>query len=342
MAEIRILYPDSVAGDGGIVERDAAGEGVHLDIFQARSADAIPDEIWRNADALLTAIGVRIDESVIARLDRCRIICRQGVGVDLIDLAAAGAKGIPVCNVPDYGTTEVADHALALLLAFTRGIVAYNEVFRNDSDAGWTYLAAPTVMRMKGKTLGIIGLGRIGTAAALRAKAFDLEVCAYDPYMPDGRELSLGVRRYERLEDMLAVADYISIHAPGGPETRNLINAETVSAMKPGVILVNTARGSICDLQAVHDGLRNRVIGAAGLDVYPEEPPPPDHPLIKAWRNREEWLEGRFIVTPHAAFYSDVGLDFMRRKSVWTVLDYLREGRLRNCLNQEYLRPRGA
>lgn len=337
MPDIHILYPDMVASDGGVVERDAAGPGVRLDLYKARKADDIPDEVWRNADALLTAIDVRLTEDVIAKLDKCKIICRQGVGVDLIDLRAAGAKGIPVCNVPDYGTTDVADHAIALLLTFTRGIVAYNDAFRDDPQNGWNYEKSPTVMRTKGKTLGIIGLGRIGTAAALRAKAFDLKVCAYDPYMPDGRELSLGVTRYERLEDMLAVCDFISLHAPGTPETKNLINAGTIAAMKRGAILVNTARGMICDLQAVHDGLKSGQLGAAGLDVYPEEPVPADNPLIKAWRAREPWIEGRFVVTPHAAFYSDVGLEFMRRKSVTTITEYLREGRLRNCLNLEFL-----
>lgn len=339
--EIRILYPDVLSVDEHAVERAIVPDGVIFDIYGGKDPADVPDEVWQRCDGMVTGIGMPIDESVIGRLGKCRIITRLGVGYDLIDAAAAGRKGIPVCNVPDYGTTEVADHAMAMLLSFTRGTAHYNEVLRDNPAEGWSYLTAPTTVRMAGKTLGVIGLGRIGTAAALRGKAFGMEVIAYDPLVADGHELAVGVRRVDSLADLLGEADFVTIHAPSTPETTNMIDASAVAAMKPGLILVNTARGQICDVDAIYDGLKSGQLGAVGLDVFPDEPVPEDYKLIKAWRAREPWLEGRFLASPHAAFYSAVGLQFLREKAVMTCVNYIRGGVLKNCVNQDSLATTG-
>ncbi len=340
MTDVQILYPDNFSPDVESGEKSINGHKVTITAYGARNADDIPHEVWQSAQGLITGIGMAIDDKVFDRAPACRIVTRMGVGVDIIDVDAASRRGIAVCNVPDYGTNEVSDHAIALLLSFTRGIVRYNDAFRDDPEDGWHYLHSPTTVRMCGKTFGVIGLGRIGTASAMRAKAFGMNVIFYDPYVPDGQDLALGITRAETLADLLGSADFVTIHAPLTLETRNLINHDAVAAMKPGLILINTARGPIVDLDAVHDGLEEGQLGAAGLDVLPAEPPPADNRLIQAWRQRAPWLEGRLVITPHAAFYSQVGITFMRDKALSTSVDYIATGRLRNCVNQSALATR--
>lgn len=335
-----ILYPDSVAQDGLAIERDEAADLAEVVVFPGRSRSDVPEADWARADALVTGLHMPIDEEIIDGLGQCRIITRLGVGYDLIDTRAAGRRGIMVCNVPDYGTTEVADHALALILTFARGIVQFHERFLRTENPIWDYSASPTVTRLAGKRLGVIGLGRIGTAAAMRAKGFGLHVAAYDPYIPDGQELALGVERFHDLHAMLGTCDFLTVHCLANAETANLIDRAAVAAMKPGAILVNTARGAIVDLDAVQWGLESGHLGAAGLDVFPEEPPPADHPLMRAWRAREAWVRDRLVITPHAAFYSAAGFDFLRRKALRTCLDYLEDGKLNNCVNGQHLADR--
>ena len=332
-----ILYPDSLAQDGLATERDEAAGRAEVVVYPGRARSDVPDADWARADALVTGLHMPIDEEIIDGLGQCRIITRLGVGYDLIDARAAGRRGIRVCNVPDYGTTEVADHAIALVLAFARGIVQFNERFIQTEDPVWDYSASPTVTRLAGRRLGVIGLGRIGTASAMRAKGFGLHVAAHDPYIPDGQELALGVERFHDLHAMLRVCDFVTVHCLASAETANLIDRAAVAAMKPGAVLVNTARGAIVDLDAVQWGLESGHLGGAGLDVFPEEPPPADHPLIRAWRAREEWVRDRLVITPHAAFYSAAGFDFLRRKALRTCLDFLEDGRLNNCVNTQHL-----
>ena len=332
-----ILYPDSVAQDGLAVEQDEAAGRAEVVVYPGRARRDVPAADWARADALVTGLHMPIDEEVIDGLGQCRIITRLGVGYDLIDARAAGRRGIRVCNVPDYGTTEVADHAIALVLTFARGIVQFNERFLQTENPVWDYSASPTVTRLTGRRLGVVGLGRIGTASAMRAKGFGLHVAAYDPYIPDGQELALGVERFGDLHAMLEVCDFVTVHCHASAETTNLIDRAAVAAMKPGAVLVNTARGAIVDLDAVQWGLETGHLGGAGLDVFPEEPPPADHPLVQAWRAREAWVRDRLVITPHAAFYSAAGFDFLRRKALRTCLDFLEDGRLSNCVNAQFL-----
>ena len=337
MAVIQILYPDVLSADDHAVERAISGDDVEFAIFNERDPAKISSKIWSDCQAMVTGLSMPIDAQVISRLVECKIIARLGVGYDMIDIAAAGNAGIAVCNVPDYGTNEVADHAIALLLSFTRGIPQYTETYRTDPDKGWDYKITPAMTRMTGKCFGIIGLGRIGTAAAMRAKGFGMNVMAYDPFVPYGQELALNIERAYNLDELLRTADFISIHTPATELTYHLINQDTVSKMKPGVIIVNTARGPICDLDAIYSGLKSGQIGAAGLDVFDPEPPDVNHPLMLAWRGREAWLEGRFVATPHAAFFSPTSSKILREKALQTCLDYLKNNELRNCVNAEHL-----
>jgi lactate dehydrogenase-like 2-hydroxyacid dehydrogenase len=336
MSDLTILYPDVLSTDDNAVEREMLPD-VRFEVHGGRVSSDVDDAVWASADGMVTGIGMPIDEAVFDKASNLKVICRLGVGYDLIDIAAAGRRGVRVCNVPDYGTAEVADHAMAMLLGFTRGVSRYSEAFRDDPENGWDYTLSPLQTRMRDKTMGIIGLGRIGTACAQRARGFGMEVMFYDPYVPYGQEIALGFTRAESLAELLGAVDFASVHTPATEETEKLINAEAVAAMKPGLILVNTARGTIIDLDAAFDGLKSGAIGGLALDVFPEEPAPAAHPLMQAWRGREAWIEGRFLASPHAAFYSPTSLRELREKAVMTCYDYLSSGKLKNCVNAEYL-----
>jgi D-3-phosphoglycerate dehydrogenase/C-terminal binding protein len=273
----------------------------------------------------------------IEAFERCRIVVREGVGYDNLDLAGWGGRGVPVCNVPDYGTTEVADHALALTLALARGTGSYDEALRADPAGGWSYATAPLVRRLRGATFAVLGLGRIGLATARRAAAFDMKVIFFDPYLSNGVDLATGFERVGSLEEAMARADVLSVHTPLTEETRGLVGRRSLAAARPGLIVVNTARGPIVDLEALAEALREGRIAGAGLDVLPQEPVDAGHPLVAAWRAGEPWVRQRLILTPHAAFYSPAALEDMQRKSIEVCVAYLRDGRLTNCVNQRFL-----
>lgn len=330
MSGPRILFagfPFPPEGDG--VERAVFGPGAVLDYARVGSADDIAEARWRAAEAVML-FRFRLPAERVALLDACRIVVRYGVGVDRVDRIALASRGIPLCNTPDYGTTEVADHALALILALRRGVAAYDAALRADLARGWTYEAVGGQRRMGAQKAAVIGLGRIGTAVALRLKAFGVDVTFHDPYLPQGVDRTLGLTRAETLEEALDGADVLTIHAPLTRRTRGLIGTEALARLAPGAIVVNTARGEIIDLDALAAALRAGHVQAAGLDVLPEEPPDPAHPLIAAWRAGQAWLAGRLLITPHAAFHSPEAQADMRRKAAETAALFLREGRLRN------------
>ncbi|MDQ0473996.1 C-terminal binding protein [Labrys wisconsinensis] len=313
---------------------------VEFDIDPAREdADyRIDPERCRAADALINCSATHRLPAAVDDFARCRIVVREGVGYDNLDLEAWGARGVPVCNVPDYGTTEVADHAIALMLALTRGTATYGEALKRDPAGGWRFDAAPLIRRHRHATFGVVGLGRIGLAAARRAAAFDMRVVFYDPYLPSGMELALGFERLHALTDLMAASDVVSVHTPLNEETRGFVGAAAFAAAKPGLVLVNTARGPIVDLDALHAALRDGRIAGAGLDVLPREPADAAHPLIHAYAAREPWLEGRLVLTPHAAFYSPDAMRDMQRKAVEVIVAYIRDGRLTNCVNRPFLK----
>jgi len=306
--------------------------------FVVAGAGDLPTEAF-DADGIINCSPTEPLAAAPSAFGRCRIAVRAGVGYDNMDLTAWGERGVPVCNVPDYGTTEVADHAIALMLSLVRGTATYTQRLAADPASGWNYAVAPLVIRLKGATFGVIGLGRIGLAAARRAKAFDMNVLFYDPYLPNGMDLAVGYDRVDSLAALMAASDVVSIHAPLTAETRGLVGRDVLAAAKPGVIIVNTARGPIVDLEALTEAIRSGQVGGAGLDVLPTEPLGADHDLIRAWRGKEDWIEGRLMLTPHAAFYSPSALEDQRRKAVEAILVYSHEGRLTNCVNTEFLKP---
>jgi phosphoglycerate dehydrogenase-like enzyme len=337
---MHILIPDAIFAGEPTIERAACPPEYTVEARRGTTPGDIPDEVWRRCDAIVIWQVMALREETIAKLDRCRIVARAGVGFDGIDLAACAQRGIAVCNCPDYGTTDVADHAIALYLALARGIAFFHDALRADPVKGWDWTAPPLIGRVRGQCFGVIGLGRIGTAAARRARALDMSVLFYDPYVPDGQELALGFARTRRLDELLERADVVSLHAPLTAETRRMINVRSLERMRANAILVNTARGGIVDLDALFDALKGGRIAGAALDVLPQEPPDPAHPLLRAYRANEPWLAGRLLLSPHAAFYSAAGMADLRRKPVETVVAYLGDGTLRNCVNADLLAKR--
>jgi len=270
------------------------------------------------------------------RFPRLRAIVRMGVGYDKIARPAAAARNILVCNVPDYGTTEVADHAMSLALALRRGVILYHERQRQSPPAPWGPVSGELIRRFGVQTFGVIGLGRIGTAVALRARAFGFRVMFYDPHLPNGTELGLGVARAATLEDLLRQTDTLSIHTPLTPQTRGMLGRAQLALLRKGAVVVNTARGPIIELDALMALLRNGHIAAARLDVLPVEPPiEPIPELLRAYRAREPWLEGRLVVTPHAAWFTPESEHDTRVKSAETMRAALLTNRPQNVITPE-------
>ncbi len=312
-----ILYSETMYRDDS-VEREVFGPDTRILMRGPKTLAALSDADCADVDGLML-FRLWASEADLARFPRLRVIVRMGVGYDRIDRATAAARGIMVCNVPDYGTMEVADHAVTLALALRRGLLLHHELQRATPPAGWTYAESPLIRRLSVQTFGIIGMGRIGMAAALRAKAFGFRVVFFDPYRPTGTELALGIERERTLDGLLRRADVLSLHAPLSPETRGMIGARELALLPQGAVLVNTARGPMVDIDAVGEALRSNHLAGAGLDVIPVEPPIEAPALLRAYRDREKWLEGRLIITPHSAFYSPQAWDDIRRKSAETM-----------------------
>ncbi len=329
-----LLWPSMRWPDDYQAERDTAGEGVNC-IFVDRPSN-VTDAQWAEADALISTPDPLTAQD-IHKIKKCRILVTPKVGFDNIDLAMWGEAGIPVCHVPDYGTQDVADHAMGLLLGLMKGINRYDNRLRAEPRANWKPMDHPLALRLSEAKLGVVGLGRIGTAMTLRCKAFGMDVTFYDPYKSNGSDLALGIKRAESLEALFANSDIISLHVPLTGETRDLINRDLLSHAKQGLVLINAARGEIVDIDALHDAMKSGQIGGAGLDVLPEEPANMERALIRAWHQEEEWMRDRLLITPHSAFYTPQSLYDMRTKGITVALKYLRTGRLENCVYDEYL-----
>jgi C-terminal binding protein len=285
-----------------------------------------------NAHAMMVYHNLSITRPTLERLKCCKLIVRCGVGIDNVDYKFARTRGITMCNVPDYGTEDVADSAIGLSLSLTRGIHRQNSQLRAGLGE-WLYTQAAPLQRLRGKVFAIVGFGRIGTAVALRAKALGMDVVFYDPFLPDGNDKSIGVRRAETLEELLRQAYIVSLHCPLTDESRHCINAQSLAWLPKGSYLVNTSRGAVVDTSAIPDAIASGQLAGAGLDVLPQEPPSDDDPVIRAWRDPNHPAHHRLIVTPHAAFYTEQGFNDMRTKGASAIRKALTGQRLRNVVN---------
>jgi D-3-phosphoglycerate dehydrogenase/C-terminal binding protein len=314
-------------------ERRVLGDVAEVIALDAKNERELAGRI-EDADAVMMYHFLSLGAETIRRLRQCRLIVRCGVGVDNVDWAAARANGIPVANVPDYGTEDVADSAIGMLLTLARGIHFLNSRLRRNCGP-WSYTQAAPVPRLRGRTIGIIGIGCIGTAVALRAKAFGLRVIFYDPYVLDGFEKSLGVERAATLGELLRRSHIVTLHCPLTPETRHIINRQTIHEIPRGGFVINTARGAVVNDEDLLDAVSDGHLAGAAIDVLEIEPPSPENPLVRAWRDPSHPAHDRIILNPHAAFYSEEGLEEMRIKGSTNCRRALLGEPLRNVVNAE-------
>lgn len=272
---------------------------------QASSAEEVI-RACAEADAVINQYQ-QLDAEVISRLDRCRIISRYGIGLNTIDVPAATAAGIAVANVPDGSLDDVSDHTIALMLALSRGVAAYDRSIRTGE---WSYRAAGPLFRLRGSTLGLVGFGQIPRRVAAKAAPFGLRVVAYDPFASEQDARDLGVELVT-LDDLYSRSDVISVHVPLTQETQGLIDAQAFARMRPTALLVNTSRGPVVDESALIAALERRGIAGAGLDVFGVEPLDVDSPLRRS---------DRVVLTPHAAWYSEDSEVEIRTKTAQNVV----------------------
>jgi D-3-phosphoglycerate dehydrogenase/C-terminal binding protein len=326
----KVVITDFIADDLA-PEREALAGLATVEAFDAFHEDQFTGRI-EDAAAIMMYHNIRLTRPTIERLKHCRLIVRCGVGFDNVDHAFARERGIAVANVPDYGTEEVADSAIGMMLALTRGIHQFNTRLRDRPDP-WMYHVFSPLHRLRGRTFAIVGLGRIGIATALRAKALGMDVAFFDPYRQDGFDKALGIRRVESPEDLFRQAAVLSLHCPLTADTRHLVNTESLEWLPRGSYLVNTARGGVVDTTAIPAALASGRLAGAGIDVLPHEPPAADDPLLVAWRDRSHPAYERLIINPHAAFYSEEGLLDMRVKGSDACRRALLGQPLRNVVN---------
>ena len=292
MSEFKVLITDYVwpttEPEEAVLREEADAEAVVAPDGSEETLLSLVGDV----DAIMTCFA-QVTPNVLKAAPNCVAVGRFGVGVDNIAVDTATEMGMAVTYVPDYCVDEVSDHVMALLLAFNRRIVLFDNSVKN---AGWGSVPLTMrMMRLRGKTLGVIGFGRIGQSVAQKALAFGFRVLAYDPYMTAEQCALRGARKVENMDAVLRESDFVTLHSPLNEETRGLIGARELDVMKSDAFLINCARGLLIDESALYDALTGGGIAGAGLDVMEDNHPPSDHPLLGL---------DNIIITPHVAFFS--------------------------------------
>jgi len=325
MSKYKVVITDLTDPGTGLEEEEfrAAGLDIELVRLSARSEDELIPHV-ADADGLLVQFAP-VKRRAIEALGKCRVISRYGIGVDMIDLEAATERGIPVCNVPDFCLDEVSTHTLAFLLSLNRHLLEHHFHVRAGK---WAPAPGSPPARLAGQTLGIVGLGNIGSTVARKAHCFGLKLLGYDPYLSPERARELGVE-LTALGDLLRRSDYVTIHCPLTAETHHLIGAAQLSLMKPSAYLINMARGPIVDQAALYRALVDHTIAGAALDVLEQEPPAPDEPLLQL---------DNVQFSPHTSSWSAESIVQLRRDTARNVVDVLQGRTPRSVVNRVGLR----
>jgi D-3-phosphoglycerate dehydrogenase / 2-oxoglutarate reductase len=276
---------------------------------------------WVGDDVVGVLSWAPVSADDIGRLPSLRVIATPSVGVDHVDVDAATARGVWVCNVPDYCVDEMADHTVALLLALVRGVV---DLDRSVRSGVWSYDAAGALQRVSDVKLGVIGFGRIGRAVASRAQALGMDVCAHDPFVSGDEMVAAGVRP-AALDELLRTSTAVSVHAPLTEDTRGLIGERELALLPDGAFVVNVSRGGLVDTRAVLDALESGRLGGVALDVLDVEPPAEDAPAPQA---------PRLVVNPHAGWYSERAVDEVYRRASESVREALEGLRPKDAVNE--------
>jgi D-3-phosphoglycerate dehydrogenase / 2-oxoglutarate reductase len=319
---LHVLIPDSVhpsalevfAGVSDQIRVTAGGQ-----MTRAEVTAALPD-----ADALIIRSATKVDAELLGHATRLKAIARAGVGVDNVDVKTASAKDIVVMNTPEGNTIATAEETFALMLALARHIPQAHGSMREGKWDRKSYMG----VELRGKTLGVVGFGRIGRAVAKRAQAFEMTVIAYDPYIPADFAADLGVELVS-LDEIYQRADFITLHTVLNDDTREMIRAENIAKMKQGVRIVNAARGALINEAELADAIKSGRVAGAAMDVYSVEPPPPDHPLVG--------LPG-VIHTPHLAASTEEAQVAVAVEAAHLIVNGLLKGEWRNVVNPDVLR----
>jgi D-3-phosphoglycerate dehydrogenase / 2-oxoglutarate reductase len=308
---LKVLITDFDYADVELERHVLEGAGLELITAQCRTEEDVI-EAGRGVSALLTQYAP-ITARVLAEVPELRIVGRYGVGYDIVDVEAARERGVWVANVPDYGTEEVAVHALSMALSLLRHLPLYD---RDVKGGRWHPASTGPLFRLKNLTLGVVGLGRIGGTFARRASPWFGRTLGCDPYLGEDAWPE-GVERAS-LEEVFSESLVVSLHPPLTEETREFIDRDLLGLMPEGGYLVNTARGGLVVMDDLLWAMEEGPLAGAALDVLPHEPPAPDHPLLS---------NPNVILTPHAAFYSLEAEEEVRRKAALNVVSWAREGR---------------
>ncbi|WP_114391340.1 C-terminal binding protein [Notoacmeibacter marinus] len=324
----KVVITDYDFGDVSVETEILEAAGAEVIALQAKCEEDLFD-VAPHCAAMMNQYA-KIGKETITRMKRCEVIARYGVGVDIVDVGTATDKGILVTNVQNYCTEEVADHAVALWLTLARKLPDYDRA----THAGvWQWQSGEPVYRLRGRTMGVVSLGKIGQAIVARTQAFGVNVIAYDPFLPAEVAEKLGVELVDKA-DLLARSDYILMQAPMTPDTHHFLSDAEFAAMKPGAILVNTGRGPTVDNKALFRALSEGHLAAAGLDDTEEEPAkranwrPDDNPLFTL---------PNVLVTPHAAYYSEQSIHAARVTAATQVAKVLTGQRPDYTINAEAL-----
>ena len=291
-----------------------------IDLNPTRTEDDVIAKT-QDADALMVSFA-SVTARVLDALPKLRGILRYGVGFDNVDIPAATQRGVWVANVPDYCIPEVADHAMAMLLTLARKLPMLDASLRRGE---WVAVkTSKPIYRLEGRTLGLIGMGRIGREVTKRAKGFGLNVIVADKYLPADKAAEAGATLVD-FDQLVRESDYISVHAPLTPETQHLISAEALCKMKPSALLINVSRGGIVDTVALAQALHDGRIAGAGIDVFEKEPLEADHPIRSA---------PNMVLAAHAAWYSEEAMAQLQRSAGEEVARMLRGDKPKNALNE--------
>ncbi len=301
------------------VERSILGEDVNLAVIRTNSRGQVTAQLI-DADVIIVWSRFELDAGLLTQLQGCLGIVCASVGYDHVDLEVAASQQIPICNIPDYGTEEVADHTMALLLAVVRNLTILDRAVRAGT---WDWKVGGPSRRLRGQRLGIVGFGRIGTAFARRAAVFGLDVAFFDPFVASGVDKSHGVRRHETLAALLDDSDIVSLHAQLNAFNTNIMDRSAFARLRRGALFLNTARGDLVDTQALVDALSSGQLGGAGLDVFAGEPEVPEA-LLRAQH---------VVLTPHSAWSSTQSFAENRQKSARAAMRLLRGQPLRDVVN---------
>ena len=319
-----IIVLDTLSPDGLALLDASAESGISYEVMTGLSGDALRDALACH-DGAICRSGVKINAAALAGNHRLKAIVRAGVGTDNIDKESATRQGIVVMNTPAGNTVSTAEHAFALLLALSRNIAAADASLREHRWDRNQFMG----VQLAGKTLGIVGLGRIGQAVAKRARAFDMRVVGFDPFLSPERASELGIELLGSVQSMLPGVDYLTVHTPLTDDTRHLIGREELAILKPGVRLINCARGGIYDEQALVEGLQRGIIAGVALDVFEKEPCT-DSPLFAM---------PVVLVTPHLGASTEEAQSQVAVEGVGLLVDFLSTGAIRHSVNSSAIDP---